>query len=128
MDLAAHNNPDLSVLQIGHSAALVNRLMSVLGNASGTTMRCSRYTVLDRDLERITLCKNEHHQWSDIVSFGFFDMETLEDDPTWAENPFDIVITNSDLLEAEQVQHLKKCLRPEGMMIIGKPSTEDLGW
>jgi hypothetical protein len=119
VDLAAHNNPDLSILQIGHSDALVNSILSVLGEK---TVRCSKYTVLDLDLDHVT---DEFRQRSDIVSFGLLEVESLGEHSTWAENHLNIVIVDSDLITAEQVQRLKTFLRPEGMMIIRNSNLED---
>lgn len=126
--MAVHNDPDLSILQVGHSDTLVNSLLSILGAAPGKTMRCSRYTILDPDSDRINLCKDEFHQWSDNVSFGTLEVQTLGDDPTWMEKPLDIVIVISGLIAVEQVQLLKTYLRPDGIMIIQKPSPDDLDW
>lgn len=127
VDLAAHNNPDLSILQIGHSDSLVNSVLSVVGSPDpAKTIRCLKYTILDPDQDQLTRCADEFHQWSNIVSFGNLDLAHLgEKEDEEKKESLDMIIVNSDLITAEHVRRLKTLLHPEGIMVLQKPRTKD---
>ncbi|KAJ5654745.1 polyketide synthase [Penicillium lividum] len=53
IDMAAHKNPNLVILQLGHSEVLIESILSILGSKYDKTIRCSSYTLFDPDTEKL---------------------------------------------------------------------------
>ncbi|KAJ5389914.1 polyketide synthase [Penicillium cataractarum] len=114
VDLAAHKNPDLTIMQVGYSDTLIESLLSALGTSPGKTTRCSSYTVLDVDPEKVMMGKDLFQKWADTVSFGSLDWDTAD----WTEKSVDVAIVCSDAITSEQVQRVQDCVRPGGHSIL----------
>ncbi|KAL4936566.1 hypothetical protein BDV06DRAFT_227771 [Aspergillus oleicola] len=97
VDLAAHKNPDISILQIGHSDVLVN--------------------FHDADSKTVNQCRDMFQQQSDILSFELLNIEAIQDNFTWKENTFDLVIVCAGVLPEEQLYQVKGYIRAGGTLI-----------
>ncbi|KAL2821421.1 hypothetical protein BDW59DRAFT_181186, partial [Aspergillus cavernicola] len=120
VDLAAHKNPELRILQIGHSDTLTQALLSVLGDGPGnTTVRCSKYTVLDRESDVMQLYTEKYSRSAGIVTFKTLDFAALED------NSIDIVVVQSNALSGRELQQLGASIRRDGMLVLENQAPND---
>ncbi|KAJ5929597.1 polyketide synthase [Penicillium verhagenii] len=116
VDMAAHKNPDLAILQIGYSETLVESLLSILGTADGRTIRCSSYTLLDPKAKELAQSNDVLSKWQGVLSTDCLD-DHVE---TWTEKSVDMAIVYHDCLSDEQFIRLKRCIRPDGLLIMQK--------
>ncbi|KAL4862617.1 hypothetical protein BDV12DRAFT_178594 [Aspergillus spectabilis] len=120
VDLAAHKNAELRILQIGNSDTLTQTLLSVLGDRPGnTTVRCSTYTVLDRESDTMQLYREKYSHSAGIVTFKTLDLAALDN------NSVDILVVRRNALFGSQLQHLGASISPDGMLIIEGQAPND---
>jgi hypothetical protein len=98
-------------MQIGCSDILIKSVLSVLGTTPGRTMRCSSYTILDMDTERVAQSKGLFQEWADSLSFD-------GRNAAWTENSIDLAIICSNTIANEEIQSIKECVHPGGLLIM----------
>ncbi|GAB1312343.1 Polyketide synthase [Madurella fahalii] len=117
VDLAAHKNPDLAILEIGPSGVVIDSLLPILRASQDKrdkNMRCSRYTVLVPETEAVPSLREKFSLLSGVLS-----SDALKPD-AWikAESLYDMVVVHGGVLADEQIQQLKKCVRVGGNLLV----------
>jgi spermidine synthase len=122
MDLAAHKNPDLSILQIGGSDTFTRSLLSLLGVDPTTTFRFSSYTIADTDSEVVTKAEQTFKKWSGRISFRLLDTDS--ENETFQNDSFDVILAIKAYGSAEEkasfLRDAHSWLRQGGTILVGE--------
>jgi len=123
IDLAAHKNPDLSILQIGGEPdALTAPILSVLGGVPTATLRFSSYAFTSSDLEVVEKAEEMFQAWKPKITFSVLKIDLDPEEQGFREASFDIIIAAADLTSSEQTQdfvrNAQKLLRKGGKLLV----------
>ncbi|KAJ5087235.1 polyketide synthase [Penicillium angulare] len=131
-DLAAHKNPNMSVLQIGGTETLTRQLFSVLKAELGSAGYFTSYTVAHKDQEWLEKSSETFQGLRGSLDFKLF--ETKSADETFDSESFDLIITARDVsgdLDRQNVcSVLKKVLKMGGVALLSdaKDGSDTLPW
>jgi zearalenone synthase (highly reducing iterative type I polyketide synthase) len=115
VDLAAHKNPDLAVLEMGPTDSLLS-ILRCSEDGADRNLRCSRYAVLvpEEAAETVSSLREKFSPWSDMLSCGVLAPEALQE----ADGLYDMVVVHGDVLTDEQTQQLEKRVGPGGALLV----------
>ncbi|KAJ5272907.1 polyketide synthase [Penicillium angulare] len=119
-DLAAHKNPNLSVLQIGGTETLTRQLLSVLRADLGSAGYFTSYTVAHTDPEWIDKANETLQEFSGSVDFKLFKPKLANE--TFDSESFDLIITAIDVSGDDYKEDVcavvKKALKMGGVALL----------
>lgn len=119
-DLAAHKNPNLSVLQIGGTEALIRELLSVLGAGAGSAGRFKSYTVAHPENEWINKAEETFEDVSGNLDFKLFEIDSANE--TFDSESYDLVVSGNEVSGTDYkhgvVSVAKKVLKAGGVALL----------
>lgn len=123
--MAAHKNPEISILQIGGDAPLVTTIVSSLAANPVDTARFSKFVFADTNTTTIENVQAASEEWRSKVSIitldGSLDLKQQNLQP----RSFDVVIAAPNNFEATQTARFLKdaedILEPGGLVLILEP-------
>ncbi|KAG4428433.1 hypothetical protein IFR05_016086 [Cadophora sp. M221] len=96
--LAAHKNPDLSILQVGISSEdFMSSLLSTLKGSSRDTVRYSSYVVADFDRARLDQATKLSEKWNADISFKVLNPEKGMESLGIPAKSLDMIIVSAGL-------------------------------
>ncbi|EED11953.1 polyketide synthase, putative [Talaromyces stipitatus ATCC 10500] len=135
IDLLAHQNPGLMILELGGGTGSATR--NIIGalcsrsNNHTASLRCSRYDFTDISPAFLDKAREEFHPYHSQMTFGTLDIEQNFAAQGFKEGSYDVVIADNVLHITRNLvytlQNVRKALKPGGKLIIHellKPS----GW
>nr|APX43995.1 polyketide synthase [Pestalotiopsis microspora] len=130
MDLFAHQNPGITILEVGGGTAATTRnFLSTLGN--GNSLRCKRYDFTDISSAFFTHAREEFCQYSSQMSFKTLDLEKDLTSQGFEEGSYDVVVADNVLHVPESLattlKTIRKALKPNGKLIMQEIMKPD-GW
>lgn len=124
IDLAAHKNPDLSILQIGGSDTITRSLLSLLGGDPTVELRFSSYTVADANSEVIAKADRNFKGLSERIYFRSLEKNIENENETFQDGSFDVIIAINAYDSAEEkvsfLRDAHKWLRQGGTLLAGE--------
>ncbi|PCH00416.1 Acyl transferase/acyl hydrolase/lysophospholipase [Penicillium occitanis (nom. inval.)] len=129
VSLAAHKNPDLSILQIGRSDSLTRTLLSAFSAHDPSNPWLASYTILDKEIEPMAQAQSIFQDFAGLITFYAGDIESGKQAQSLKDDTFDVVIAIDDLKSANEIDHLINCLRNRGSLILkGTKKKDSLGF
>ncbi|KAF2811619.1 putative polyketide synthase [Mytilinidion resinicola] len=103
--LAAHKNPDLSILQIGATGTdLPASVLSTLQHTPTATPNFSNYTLADADKPKLEAAESSLQDWGSLLAFitlgSAFDLQELQ------ETSFDVIIVDTGSCDSTKREDL----------------------
>jgi NADPH:quinone reductase-like Zn-dependent oxidoreductase/SAM-dependent methyltransferase len=135
MDLLAHQNPGMNILEVGGGTGSGTRnLVAALSACSGErggVLRCHRYDFTDVSASFFGQAKEEFNTFLSQMTFGVLDIERDWVEQEYASGFYDVVIAVSVVhisshLEAT-IQRVRKALKPGGKFVMQEAFTPS-GW
>ncbi|KAF7133670.1 hypothetical protein CNMCM5793_004968 [Aspergillus hiratsukae] len=126
VDLAAHKNPDMSILQIGGSNTVTQSLISILGADPTAALRCSSYTIVDANAAVVANTAQTFNEWSGRISFRVLDTNPENKDEIFQEGSFDAIIAINAYERESFLRDAHKWLRHGGIILTADLLQPDL--
>jgi SAM-dependent methyltransferase len=132
LELHAHKNPDLSILEIGAgTGGTTHDVVTALCGHDGAPPSFSHYTFTDIGPAFCEKAEEAFSKWKSSMSFRVLDIEKDPSSQGFEEGTHDIVIATS-VLHATQfmdktLANTKKLLKPGGKLCLVEP-TNPLMW
>lgn len=123
VDLLAHDNPNLSILDIGGRAGTAaTHVLQVLGGSEGRDPRFGHYHVAARDNDYLAEVREMLQPWGELVGFSNLEIENNPTRQGFASGSYDLIIA-SDLLVAtglmeRTMRNVRKLLKPRGKLVL----------
>ncbi|KAF1948501.1 ketoacyl-synt-domain-containing protein [Byssothecium circinans] len=124
LDLAAHQNPHVKILEVGAGAGKATRAALVSLGGATSTKRYSSYTITDSANDAIEAARNEFANFKN-VEFEALDIAT-EPTPQGFENDYDLIIASE--LATDHLRNVRSLLKSSGILVLLKTDgTQELG-
>lgn len=123
IDLLAHKNPHLNVLEIGAgTGGCTFPILQALGGANGTLPRFSRYDFTDISAGFFESSSKKTKPWENLVNFKKLDVEKDPITQGFDEGSYDLIIA-ANVLHAtssldKTMKHVRRLLKPSGKLCL----------
>ena len=123
IDLLAHKNPNLNILEVGAgTGGCTFPILQVLGGADGTLPRFTNYDFTDVSAGFFESSSKKTKSWGSLVSFKKLDIEKDPVTQGFSEASYDLVIA-ANVLHAttsmdKTMRHVRKLLKPSGKLCL----------
>jgi acyl transferase domain-containing protein len=122
VELAAHKNPDLSLLQVGGVASeFPASILSTIMGDSGSTPLFSKYILADIDHKAIESSKELLQDWNSRVAFTVLDESLDLTTQNFTKSSIDMIIIFTDVNNVTQREQLiysiREVLKPGGYVL-----------
>ncbi|TQW02595.1 polyketide synthase [Cordyceps javanica] len=125
IDLMAHKNPNMKILEIGGGAASATvPILQKLGGANGTAPRFSSYTFTDVKTAYLERSTDKLAPWLSYIDFSKLN---IEEDPTvqgFEEGQYDLIVASKVLHATQSISkslgNVRKLLKPSGKLIMSE--------
>lgn len=123
MDLVAHKNPNLKILEIGAGTGSVTRfILDVLGGANGKYPRFSEYCFTDISPGFFEKAQEKFRDWAGLLQFKKLNIEESLDAQGFEDETYDVIIAANVLHATHKMDHtmtnVGKLLKPGGKLVL----------
>ncbi|KIX96006.1 uncharacterized protein Z520_08261 [Fonsecaea multimorphosa CBS 102226] len=123
VDLLAHKNPELAMLQVGGSSStLVSSLLAVLTTGPADGGRFTRLTVADADLDDVKLMESQYNEWKPKVNFVPLRLDLDAAEQGLHDDSFDLIVVTPDqapyLQGGSLLNIVMGLLREQGKLVV----------
>lgn len=135
VDLLAHQNPGMKILEVGGGTAATTRnLISTLCSGSdgrSGSLRCARYDFTDISRTFTKTARKEFASFESQMTFSVLDVERDLTAQGFKEAEYDVVVADNVLHAtphlARSLQYIRKALKPGGKLLMYEPLRSS-GW
>ncbi|KAI1129792.1 putative polyketide synthase [Nemania abortiva] len=132
LDLLAHQNPGMALLEVGGgTAATTRRFLRTLSSGEAGSLRCKRYDFTDVSSAFLSQARLEFTRFQEQMTFKALDLEQELDAQGFELGAYDVVVADNVIHVAENLattlRNVRKALKSGGKLLmqeILKPS----GW
>ncbi len=123
MDLMAHKNPEMKILEIGAgTGGATLPVLQVLGGGKGSASRFANYTFTDISTGFFEKAHEKFQSWLPVMNFAKLDIEADPVTQGFKEGEYDVIIA-ANVLHAthsidQTLSNVKKLLKPKGKLIL----------
>lgn len=123
MDLLAHKNPNLKILEVGAGTGSVTRfLLDVLGGANGKYPRFSEYCFTDISPGFFEKAQEKFRDWTGHLQFKKLNIEENLEAQGFPEEKYDVIVAANVLHATHKMDHtmtnVGKLLKPGGKLVL----------
>lgn len=123
MDLVAHKNSSLKILEIGAgTGGLTRHILDTLGGASGKYPRFSEYCYTDISPGFFENAQEKFRDWAGLLQFKKLDIEESLDAQGFEDETYDVIIAANVLHATHKLDHtmtnVGKLLKPGGKLVL----------
>jgi ubiquinone/menaquinone biosynthesis C-methylase UbiE len=132
LELLAHKNPELSILEIGAgTGGTTHDVVSALSAEEGAPHSFSNYTFTDIGSAFCQKAEEDFAQYKSSMTFKVLDIEQDPSTQGFVEGSYDVIIATSVLHATqymnETLKNTKKLLKPGGKLCLIEP-TNPMMW
>lgn len=117
MDMLAHKNPDMNILEIGAGSGGTSLpVLQALGGHEGSAPRFSSYTFSDKTSGSLDKARDKLKPWASVTKFHMLNIEEEPSEQGIDVEGYDVIIASISLHETHSMDatmaNVKKLLRP----------------
>ena len=117
MDMLAHKNPDMNILEIGAGTGGTSLpVLQALGGHEGSAPRFSSYTFSDKTSGSLDKARDKLKPWASVTKFHMLNIEEEPSEQGIDVEGYDVIIASISLHETHSMDatmaNVKKLLRP----------------
>lgn len=132
VDLLAHQNPGLKILEVGGgTGGTTRRTIDALSSGSTSSLRCDRYDFTDISAAFFEKIREEFASVLPQMTFGKLDVEKDIVDQGYEAGTYDVVIADNVLHATHDIpttlSQIRKALKPGGKIVLNEVIRAD-GW
>lgn len=123
MDLVAHKNPNVKILEVGAGTGSVTRfILNVLGGANGQYPRFSDYCFTDISPGFFEKAQEKFRDWAGLLQFKKLNIEENLEAQGFEDETYDVIIAANVLHATHKMDHtmtnVGKLLKPGGKLVL----------
>ncbi|KAE8386150.1 hypothetical protein BDV23DRAFT_187535 [Aspergillus alliaceus] len=131
MELLAHKNPSMSILEIGAgTGGSTLHLLQALDRVTNNRAHLSRYCFTDISKAFFQSAREKFHKWESMLEFRVLDIEKDPTEQGYMAHKYDVVIADNVLHATKKIQdtlqNVRKLLKPGGKLILVELVRESL--